>query len=217
MGKPDPRKSPLSSSVHQQASSSQGNNDPSQRGGNSSLSSNTTGTGNPVAPPPPKSSGGGGYARMRKKELLNQYYGQDLYPAPVNGPSSAPVPPSMGSQSHTNMSGLPSSMLPTSSSTSHQYQRPVSFKMPKAVASVISVPTRADYQTQLEANLERKRKRDKGLADANGGNGKGDGSGKGGDGKGGRKKKGRGKQTDEDPEYKASHLKVSKGDATENS
>ena len=214
--KPDPRKSPLSSSVHQQASNTQGNNDPSQRGGNS-LSSNTTSTGNPVAPPPPKSSGGGGYARMRKKELLNQYYGQDLYPAPVNGPSSVPVPPSMGSQSHTNMSGLPSSMLPTSSSTSHQYQRPVSFKMPKAVASVISVPTRADYQTQLEANLERKRKRDKGLADANGGNGKGDGSGKGGDGKGGRKKKGRGKQTDEDPEYKASHLKVSKGDATENS
>jgi len=35
-------------------------------------------------------------------------------------------------------------------------------KMPKAVASVTSVPTRADYQQQLEANLERKRKREKG-------------------------------------------------------
>ena len=34
--------------------------------------------------------------------------------------------------------------------------------MPKAVASVTSVPTRADYQQQLEANLERKRKREKG-------------------------------------------------------
>merc|ERR1712223_1117753 len=33
-------------------------------------------------------------------------------------------------------------------------------KMPKAVASVTSVPTRADYQSQLEANLERKRKRE---------------------------------------------------------
>jgi len=32
--------------------------------------------------------------------------------------------------------------------------------MPKAVASVTSVPTRADYQSQLEANLERKRKRE---------------------------------------------------------
>ena len=224
--KPDPRKSPLSSSVHHQAPNALGNSDPSQRGGNSSMSSNTASGGNSsftssststTGGQPKSSGGGGGYARMRKKELLNQYYGQDLYPAPVNGPSSVPVPPSMGSQSHTSMSGLSSSMLPTSSSTSHQYQRPVSFKMPKAVASVISVPTRADYQTQLEANLERKRKRDKGLADANGGNGKGDGPGKGGDGKGGRKKKGRGKQTDEDPEYKASHLKVSRGDAAENS
>jgi len=33
-------------------------------------------------------------------------------------------------------------------------------KMPKAVASVTSVPTRADYQSQLEANMERKRKRE---------------------------------------------------------
>merc|ERR1712113_1038032 len=33
-------------------------------------------------------------------------------------------------------------------------------KMPKAVASVTSVPTRADYQQQLEVQLERKRKRE---------------------------------------------------------
>ena len=219
--KPDPRKSPLSSSVHHQAPNTLSNSDPSQRGGNSSLSSNTTGSGSTsntssnasAKGGQPSSSGGGYYPKNRKKELLNQYYGQDLYPAPVNGPTSVPMPPSMGNQSHTNMSGLSSSMLPTSSSTSHQYQRPVSFKMPKAVASVISVPTRADYQTQLEANLERKRKRDKGLADANGGNGNGSGKGE----KKGRGKKGRGKQSDEDPEYKASHLKVSRGDATESS
>ena len=60
-------------------------------------------------------------------------------------------------------------MLPTSydqlssyaGSSEPQPPRPV-IKMPKAVASVTSVPTRADYQSQLEANLERKRKREKG-------------------------------------------------------
>ena len=216
--KPDPRKSPLSSSVHHQTPATLSNSDPSQRGGSSSLSSNAAAMGSSnntsAMGGQPRSSGGGGYARMRKKELLNQYYGQDLYPAPVNGPNSMEVPPSLGG--HSNMSGLPSSMLPTSSvySTPDKYQRPVSFKMPKAVASVISVPTRADYQTQLEANLERKRKRDKGLTDANGG------SGKGADGKGRKGKKGKGKQDDEDPEYKASHLKVSRmrdGDASDNS
>ncbi len=58
---------------------------------------------------------------------------------------------------------------------------------------------RADYQSQLEANLERKRKRDKGLTDASkpfemGANKFQEKSGK--------KKKGRGKQNDEDIEYK---------------
>ena len=51
-------------------------------------------------------------------------------------------------------------------------------KMPKAVASITSVPTRADYQPQLEANMERKRKRE----------GKEDPKSKG-------QKKGKGKQT----------------------
>ena len=70
-----------------------------------------------------------------------------------------------------------------------QPQRPV-IKMPKAVASVTSVPTRADYQQQLEANLERKRKR---LGDL--------GLESGGDKKKG--KKGRNaKNSEEDTEYK---------------
>ena len=72
-------------------------------------------------------------------------------------------------------------------------------KMPKAVASVTSVPTRADYQSQLEANLERKRKRDKCLSDAN--KPYENSFNKFLD-KGGKKKKGRGKQNEEDIEYK---------------
>jgi hypothetical protein len=72
-------------------------------------------------------------------------------------------------------------------------------KMPKAVASVTSVPTRADYQSQLEANLERKRKRDKYLSDAN--KPYENAFNKFAE-KGGKKKKGRGKQNEEDIEYK---------------
>jgi len=66
--------------------------------------------------------------------------------------------------------------------------------MPKAVASVTSVPTRADYQQQLEANLERKRKR---LGDLGLTSGSMTSSDKG-------KKKGRrgAKNSEEDSEYK---------------
>ena len=81
--------------------------------------------------------------RMRKKELLNSYLGIE---APVqlpavltNGPSNAHY----------------QSDVPT-----REVVRMNIIKMPKAVASVTSVPTRADYQSQLEANMERKRKRE---------------------------------------------------------
>ena len=95
--------------------------------------------------------------RMRKKELLNQYYGIELPPQapPVplpasNGPMMEPPPPPVANHNSS-----------TSTSSSHQRDRmAISIKMPKAVASVTSVPTRADYQQQLEANLERKRKRE---------------------------------------------------------
>merc|ERR1712072_680097 len=100
----------------------------------------------------------------RKKAILNQYYGQDIYSAPTNGPTSASNSASGGA------SGSSSSNVPGSYDSLGSYAgssdpppapRPV-IKMPKAVASVTSVPTRADYQQQLEANLERKRKREKG-------------------------------------------------------
>merc|ERR1711997_1006883 len=94
--------------------------------------------------------------RMGKKELLNQYDGiETVVPvseAGTNGPSIA--------------------VLPEIAPEPVVYRAPVKMnimreppirniiKMPKAVASVTSVPTRADYQSQLEANMERKRKRE---------------------------------------------------------
>merc|ERR1712129_374331 len=69
-----------------------------------------------------------------------------------SGSSSSNVPGSYDSMGSYNAGG---------SSDPPPAPRPV-IKMPKAVASVTSVPTRADYQQQLEANLERKRKREKG-------------------------------------------------------
>merc|ERR1719411_562707 len=65
----------------------------------------------------------------------------------------------------------------STSSSSSNNRMVIGIKMPKAVASVTSVPTRADYQQQLEANLERKRKRE-GKEDYK--KGKGSKSGKGG-------------------------------------
>merc|ERR1712106_802419 len=102
--------------------------------------------------------------RMRKKELLNQYYGIEEPVAPAqlpvtNGPSVSVVqeqaPQVTQPSNHRSSEG--------GSSKYERHREPVRMniiKMPKAVASVTSVPTRADYQSQLEANLERKRKRE---------------------------------------------------------
>ena len=129
--------------------------------------------------------------RMRKKELLNQYYGQEYSSAPTNGPSS------LTSAVSSMLAAMDSNPNPMSSAPPQPVRNII--KMPKAVASVTSVPTRADYQSQLEANLERKRKRDKCLSDAN--KPYDNVYGKSAE-KGGKKKKGRGKQNDEDIEYK---------------
>ncbi len=70
--------------------------------------------------------------RMRKKELLNQYYGgQEYSTAPVNGPSSVSSVTSM-------LSAIANEPIQS------MQQQPVRniIKMPKAVASVTSVPTR---------------------------------------------------------------------------
>ncbi len=122
------------------------------------------------------------HPRMRKKEILSKYFGNDAYaaPPPVNGP--------VGSGGGSN----PLSMTSREHQQQQQQQQQVrSFiKMPKAVASVTSVPTRADYQQQLDANLERKRKL-KGLEPTPSDKGSG-----------GKKKKGRGKQADDDGDYR---------------
>merc|ERR1719361_586112 len=97
----------------------------------------------------------------RKKELLNQYYGQDIYSAPTNGPTSQSTSSTSSSNQQPSMPTSYDQLSSYARSSEPQPPRPV-IKMPKAVASVTSVPTRADYQQQLEANLERKRKREKG-------------------------------------------------------
>lgn len=84
--------------------------------------------------------------RMRKKELLNSYLGIE---APVQAPTVVQANGPL--LSHYQTEAVASTREPV---------RMNIIKMPKAVASVTSVPTRADYQSQLEANLERKRKRE---------------------------------------------------------
>ena len=125
----------------------------------------------------------------RKKQLLNQYYGHDVYPAPPsnNGPASSTSSTVINSyDSLTTYAG--------SSDQPPQPPRPV-IKMPKAVASVTSVPTRADYQQQLEANLERKRKRE--------GKGENDLGGLVPESGKGKRKRGRGaKNVEDDSEYR---------------
>ena len=131
--------------------------------------------------------------RMRKKELLNQFFGQESQysSAPANGPSA------LTSAVSSMLAAMDSNPSPMNSAPPQPVRNII--KMPKAVASVTSVPTRADYQSQLEANLERKRKRDKCMSDANKAY---DSSYSKSAEKGGKKKRGRGKQTDEDIEYK---------------
>jgi len=132
--------------------------------------------------------------RMRKKELLSQYvYGQEYCPAPSNGPTSLP---SAVSSMLAAIDSNPSPMSTVSSVPPLPVRNII--KMPKAVASVTSVPTRADYQSQLEAYTERKRKREKCLSDANQPY---ENSVNKFPDKGGKKKKGKGKQN-EDDEYK---------------
>ena len=132
------------------------------------------------------SSSDKGHHRMRKKELLNSY---------IHGLE----PPVQPSQAQHHPQPAPISNGPVT--TQHQHAPPPEppkepirtfIKMPKAVASITSVPTRADYQPQLEANMERKRKRE----------GKEEPKGKG-------QKKGKGKQAKtEEEQYKPKFKKT---------
>ena len=108
----------------------------------------------------PAGSADPGRIRMRKKELLNSYmFGTELATVP------APAPASNGPVEYVQMHRPPppSHHQPTETPKPKEPGFPVRMniiKIPKAVASVTSVPTRADYQSQMEANMERKRKRE---------------------------------------------------------
>jgi len=118
---------------------------------------------NTTSPNPPtpvklnlaQNSGAGAASRFmnRKKELLNQYYGIEAPVAPT------PAPATNGPSQVVEQAPI-SHSIPSNHSTTREPPVRNIIKMPKAVASVTSVPTRADYQQQLEANLERKRKRE---------------------------------------------------------
>lgn len=71
--------------------------------------------------------------RMRKKELLRQYWNQDMNTDDL----SAPMPP----------------VAPPPSRSS--------ITIPKAVASMTSIPTREDYKALIDANMDKKRKKEK--------------------------------------------------------
>lgn len=71
--------------------------------------------------------------RMRKKELLRQYWNQDMNTDDPAAPITPAAPP-------------PSR---------------ASITIPKAVASMTSIPTREDYKALIDANMDKKRKKEK--------------------------------------------------------
>lgn len=97
----------------------------------------------PVPPPaqatPPAASinanvtGTSSLRRMRKKELLRQYWNQDMNTDDPAAPVTPAAPPPSRS----------------------------SITIPKAVASMTSIPTREDYKALIDANMDKKRKKEK--------------------------------------------------------
>ncbi|KAF4527753.1 hypothetical protein B566_EDAN013161, partial [Ephemera danica] len=88
---------------------------------------------NPMPMPMPQSSmssGPSNLRRMRKKELLRQYWTQDM-----------------------NMQDTPAPVIPPPSQVN------IPLTIPKAVASMISIPTRDDYKAVVDANMEKKRRK----------------------------------------------------------
>lgn len=73
--------------------------------------------------------------RMRKKELLRQYWTQDMN---MDEPASA------------------QNIVPTTIPVSRTI-----ITIPKAVASMTSIPTREDYKAVVDANMEKKRRKEK--------------------------------------------------------
>merc|ERR1719354_1502790 len=118
------------------------------------FSRNTTSPGPQTTPvkllmPSAAASSDKGHHRMRKKELLNSY---------IHGLEPPVQQPPIISQVMTN--GPVSTNHPPAHVPPKEPIRMNIIKMPRALDSITSLPTRADYQPQLEANMERKRKRE---------------------------------------------------------
>lgn len=86
------------------------------------------------------SSGTSNLRRMRKKELLRQYWTQDMN---MDEPASAVI--------------AGQAITPTAAP---QVNRTI-ITIPKAVASMTSIPTREDYKAVVDANMEKKRRKEK--------------------------------------------------------
>lgn len=97
-------------------------------------------------------SGTSNLRRMRKKELLRQYCSQDM---------------NMDDPTRENVTSAPINMQPI-----NHGQRTV-ITIPKAVASMTSIPTREDYKAVVDANMEKKRRKER----SSGGGSSGSGSG----------------------------------------
>ncbi|XP_054005546.1 PHD finger protein rhinoceros [Hylaeus anthracinus] len=100
----------------------------------------------PAATSASVASGTSNLRRMRKKELLRQYCSQDMNmdePGSGNLATSAPI------------------IMPPINRTV--------ITIPKAVASMTSIPTREDYKAVVDANMEKKRRKERpaGFLDAN--------------------------------------------------
>ena len=94
----------------------------------------------PAAATAASSSGTSNLRRMRKKELLRQYCSQDMN---MDDPAGGAV---------TGQATAPTAVPPVNRTV---------ITIPKAVASMTSIPTREDYKAVVDANMEKKRRKEK--------------------------------------------------------
>ena len=94
----------------------------------------------PSAATASSSSGTSNLRRMRKKELLRQYCSQDMN---MDDPAGGAV---------TGQATAPTTVPPVNRTV---------ITIPKAVASMTSIPTREDYKAVVDANMEKKRRKEK--------------------------------------------------------
>lgn len=107
----------------------------------SNITSLSTANTNTIASSITPASGTSNLRRMRKKELLRQYWTQDMN---MDEPANAQI--------------AGQATIPTTTPVSR-----TTITIPKAVASMTSIPTREDYKAVVDANMEKKRRKEKGM------------------------------------------------------